>query len=285
MIELLENEYFIPLKNYEEKYEISNYGRVKESASLKILHRVKVPKSGFLITLHIEGKKKIINSGMTVAKNFIDNPENLVNVRYVDGDKFNCHVSNIEWSRKSTNKNDKNYAGIDNKIYEDEIFVDIIGYEGLYQISNYGKVLALRYKNTHEQLLQPVIKKSGYVVYNLNKDGKYTYPRSHRLVALHFIENKNNHPFVNHIDGNKLNNQVSNLEWCSMEYNNRHAKETGLLREPYTNTLKKLNEEKVKEIKSLLEQGKFMTDIAKIYGVSRDSISNIKYDITWKWVV
>lgn len=109
----------------------------------------------------------------------------------------------------------------------EEIWKDIEGFEGLYQVSNWGRVYSLggrtmgrmnnRYKN------KPRIIKSymrnGYEHVLLKKEGKQFHYKIHRLVAIAFIPNPNNYPFVNHKDENKLNNNVENLEWCTAKYN------------------------------------------------------------------
>jgi hypothetical protein len=102
--------------------------------------------------------------------------------------------------------------------------VDIKGYEGIYQISRDGKVFSL--KNDLEFKLS--IGTTGYYRVNLNNKDRGKTHKVHRLVALHFIPNPNNYKCVNHLDGNKLNNDMSNLEWCSHKRNNNHARELGL---------------------------------------------------------
>lgn len=97
---------------------------------------------------------------------------------------------------------------------------DIEGYEGLYQVSNTGKVRSLNYRRTGEtKVLKPSTSKLGYKSVNLCKDGKNKGYLVHRLVALAFIPNPNNYPVVNHKDENPSNNTVWNLEWCTQEYN------------------------------------------------------------------
>ena len=104
-----------------------------------------------------------------------------------------------------------------------ECWKDIKNYEGLYQISNTGKVksLARIYKNRkcEEKILFPSITPKGYYRLGLCKKGNIKYYYIHRLVAETFISNPNNLPLVNHKDENKLNNCISNLEWCNNEYN------------------------------------------------------------------
>lgn len=103
---------------------------------------------------------------------------------------------------------------------EKEIFVDIIGYEGLYQVSNLGKVKSMNYRNTgKEKIMKPSINTFGYQFVGLWRNGKLKYITVHRLVAMAFIPNPKNLPQINHKDEDKTNNCVENLEWCSAEYN------------------------------------------------------------------
>ena len=99
-----------------------------------------------------------------------------------------------------------------------EIWKDVKGYEGLYQVSNLGNIKSF-HKRSYGNLLKLPIKK-GYFQVGLRKNGIRKYYQVHRLVAEAFIENKQNLPQVNHKDENKLNNDVNNLEWCTVSYNN-----------------------------------------------------------------
>lgn len=97
---------------------------------------------------------------------------------------------------------------------------DVLGYEGLYQVSSYGQVRSLNYKNTGKvQIRKPFIAKNGYVSVSLCKNGKYTNHYVHRLVATAFIPNPYNLPQVNHKSEVKTENLVENLEWCCRSYN------------------------------------------------------------------
>lgn len=96
----------------------------------------------------------------------------------------------------------------------EEIWKDIEGYEGLYQISNLGRVWSVR----KEIYRKPCIVSNYYGV-SLTKDGHYDTFSIHRLVAEAFIPNPLNLPQVNHIDEDKLNNRADNLEWCTAKYN------------------------------------------------------------------
>ena len=96
-----------------------------------------------------------------------------------------------------------------------EIFKDIKNYEGLYQVSNLGRVYSIR----NNKILKPKLNKCGYLSVNLKYKGSHVTKSIHRLVAQTFIENPYNFPQVNHIDEDKTNNCVDNLEWCSAKYN------------------------------------------------------------------
>lgn len=113
-----------------------------------------------------------------------------------------------------------------------ETWKDIKGFEGYYQISNYGNVRSLtRFDGIRvrkSQRIKPVLKNNGYLQVGLRKNGLRKYVSIHRLVAMHFIDNPKNKSQVNHIDCNKQNNHVSNLEWVSSKENSLHAHVHGL---------------------------------------------------------
>lgn len=114
---------------------------------------------------------------------------------------------------------------------------DIKGYEGIYQVSSLGRVRSLN--RTVKRDGQGNFKKSGqklrfnknpkgYFKVQLRKEGKYQNFLVHRLVAIHFIDNPNEKPFVNHLNGIKTDNVVENLEWCTASENLVHAYDNGL---------------------------------------------------------
>lgn len=110
-----------------------------------------------------------------------------------------------------------------------EIWYPLKGYENLYEISKTGKIKSLKKKHrTFEKLLKPKLTKDGYYQVSLYKNGKSKCLRVHRLVALNFLENPENKEQVNHKDGNKLNNCVDNLEFCTNQENIDHSIRIGL---------------------------------------------------------
>ena len=107
---------------------------------------------------------------------------------------------------------------------EIEVWRDIKGYEGRYQVSNLGRVKSLNYNRTGvEQVMSPRHNENGYAIVILSDFGKRDYQLVHRLVAQAFIPNPNNYPVVNHKDENPSNNNVDNLEWCTVRYNNEYG--------------------------------------------------------------
>ena len=118
----------------------------------------------------------------------------------------------------------------------EEIWKDIIGYEGIYQISSFGRVRSSykrggskRYYISNDfVLLKNVIRNNGYCFVTLRKNGCVKQCSVHRLVCNAFIPNPLNNEDINHKDGDKLNNCVTNLEWCTRQYNIKHSFEKGL---------------------------------------------------------
>lgn len=109
---------------------------------------------------------------------------------------------------------------------ECEVWKDVKGYEGLYKVSNTGKVKS--FQRNREKFLSDKYYENGYLRASLSKNKEKKKVLIHRLVAETFIPNPENKPEVNHIDGNKKNNNASNLEWCTRCENVKHAWETGL---------------------------------------------------------
>ncbi len=104
-----------------------------------------------------------------------------------------------------------------------EIWKNIKGYEGLYQVSNFGRIKSLPRCTTKGGIRKLRIYSNGYLYFSAWKNGKVKMLLIHRVVAQAFIPNPNNCPQVNHKDENKTNNCVSNLEWCTAKYNTNYG--------------------------------------------------------------
>ena len=99
-----------------------------------------------------------------------------------------------------------------------ETFVKIDGFNN-YEVSNLGRVRNIK----SGRILKPKLNKYGYLIHGLYKNNKQKYLFLHRIIATAFIDNPEGKPCVNHIDENKLNNDLSNLEWCTVRENNIHG--------------------------------------------------------------
>lgn len=166
---------------------------------------------------------------------------------------------------------------------ESLIWKPIEGYEGLYEVSNKGDIKSLPRRKglkngcsyiTKERILRPSMTTTGYWKIELTKDMKKKSKKIHRLIAKAFIPKVEGKPQINHIDGNPLNNEISNLEWSTQQENVQHAIDIGLRK---TKIIPKKMLEKL-----YLKEGKSMREIGEIFNVSHaliDARLN-KYDIT-----
>lgn len=179
---------------------------------------------------------------------------------------------------------------------------DIVGYEGLYKVSNTGDVMRTsrniigKYGDVYhrpEHLLKPsqggkdAYKGNGYLQVHLFKNGKTETRKIHKLVAEAFIPNPFLLPQVNHIDGNKLNNHVDNLEWCDAHHNVSHAYITGLMKgkNGESNGSHKLSQDAVDFIRSVCEPRSVRLGaqaLGKAFGVNRHTIERIAKGKSWK---
>jgi hypothetical protein len=147
-----------------------------------------------------------------------------------------------------------------------EIWKDIYGFEDLYMVSNYGFVKSKAREVTtndkrgysyitdkKEKILKNICNKNGYAKVSLHKDGVQYQKNVHRLVAEHFIQNVFNLPQINHIDGNKHNPKVDNLEWVTHSENCLHAHKTGLSK---AKSILGIENKRSKRVKQILPNGK-----------------------------
>lgn len=175
----------------------------------------------------------------------------------------------------------------------EEEWRDVVGYEGFYQVSSLGRVRScdrvIRDSFGHNRfrrsrLLSPTIDKYGYYKLHLSKNNVRGYFTIHVLVAKAFLGNRPDGLQVNHINGVKTDNCLGNLEYVSGSRNIVHAQDMGLKPVGSRCWQAKLSEADVSNIKLLISQGARIVDIAKRYGVVKETISSIKQGITWKHV-
>lgn len=160
-----------------------------------------------------------------------------------------------------------------------EIWKDIIGYDQ-YQVSNLGRVKTTANEATRkERILKPLIHPKGYFRVALWRNNKSKFFFIHRLVAEYFISNPENKSTINHIDGDKSNNHIDNLEWATYRENMNHAVKNRISACGERNGRSKLNWMQIKEIRiSHLTSD----ELAAIYSVHKSNINRIKRKEGWK---
>lgn len=264
-----------------------------------------------------------------VAIAFLPNLNNLPIVNHKDCNRNNNAVENLEWvsfrenidhavknkrygkprvKPKNPNK-DKFHRTINPKLplfyfdikikLENEKWLPILGFETLFEISNYGRVKSLGrqvkfvhkngtmfYKFMKEKLVKPQICASDrlHVLLKTFYKNKPKHAFLHRLVGCAFLDNYNNLPEINHIDGNVWNNHVDNLEWVSPQDNKNHAQRLGLVMRGERHVATSLTENDILEIRQLHHVGMSIRKLAKKYNLSNSGMSCIVNRITWKHI-
>lgn len=158
----------------------------------------------------------------------------------------------------------------------EEVWKPIKGYEGLYEVSTYGRIRSLdriikRGKvnvSRRGQILKPVIRRLGYSFVTLCKDKKDNVA-IHRLVAQAFIPNPDEKPFVNHIDFDPTNINVKNLEWCTQSENMQHSLKAGRLAQG-PDSIERSARAKWKPV----EAKNIATGEVRLYGCIKDSVKD-----------
>lgn len=163
---------------------------------------------------------------------------------------------------------------------EKEIWKDIDGYNGVYKISNLGRVKS--YNRYKDGIIMKQTKAShGYYTVKLYKNKKSTCYNIHRLIAEHFIENPNNHPCVLHKDDNKENNNIKNLRWGSYSDNMKDKINNFGIKSVRHN--KALNKKDVLKIRHMYKSNKIsQKKLGDMFGVTQQAIWHIVNNNTWK---
>lgn len=280
------NEIFKTYKN-NPRYKVSNLGKVLDTKR-NVLITTHLGKDGYTVTLNYgDGHKPRVPLHRLVAEVFVPNPNNLKRVGFLDRDTTNCNSSNLVWTTHSE---------LLRKLFAHELCQVVkregtntreqsirLGWRNLsflglphYRITTTGEVHAITYEGTIPMRMVPL---QGYHTVNLkDPNGKVRHLLVHRLVALAFIPNPDNKPYVNHIDSIRDHNEVSNLEWCTQQENVDHAYDHGPA------LTRAVSKEQVREIKHLISQNVRNVDIIAKTGVSKQNVESIKYGIAHKTV-
>ena len=183
--------------------------------------------------------------------------------------------------------------------YKDhEIWKDIKGYEGMYQISNYGRIKSLervflKFKRGRKEKMEVYLPEKIRSIGNNNKsypkislwrNGKVDWRLIHRLVAQHFIDNPMNYNQVLHKDDNPRNYHWSNLEWGTQSKNIKDAVERGRWHIGAKNNKSKLKDHQIPEIRELIKKGISCCKIAPQFNISVNQILGIKNNKIWKHI-
>lgn len=153
-----------------------------------------------------------------------------------------------------------------------EVWKDIQGFEGRYQVSSLGNVKSLNFNNTGKvKLLNNENLVKGYPFVTLSKNGKYKNYTIHRLVALAFIQNPSNKPAVNHINGIKTDNRAVNLEWVTQSENMQHALKTGLWEPDITKAKKVSQRNQSISVNQIDSHGKVIGSFESIASAQRET--------------
>lgn len=268
-VELLKGEYFKPIKGFETKYQISNFGRIYSNYNKK-LHKSIKDKDRYILAVTPNKQKKLHIYDLY--------EENFTKEEYI------WYISTINKSK------------IENltKEFKGNLYVEkwkpIKNYENLYEISNFGRVKSCirdtrTWKIRKESIKVPRGVKEDYMKMVLAKEAETKWFIIHRLVADAFIPNPNNYPIINHLNAIKDDNFYLNLEWCTHSMNVKHANAMGLKDQKEINRRRsKLSFEIAENIRKFAKENTHLAqwEIGKIFGINRENVKDIVNYKSWK---
>lgn len=250
------------IKNYP-NYQIEDNGEVYNKITKKYL-KGSIGENGYkYYRLSNNGKKKIFYAHRLVAENFLNNPNNLPVVNHKDGDKLNNTLDNLEWVSYSNNakhwhSNIKNNNHIRNiEYYQEDLPGEVWKSFYNYEISSYGRV---KHKEKNN-ILKPSIT-CGYYKVRLSNKGLVADYMVHKLVFQLFGENLDSNKVIDHIDGNKLNNNIDNLRQIT----------------PSENTLAAYYETKTNSSAKTVEQYDLNGNLLNIFPSTKEAARQLNLD-------
>lgn len=202
------------IEGFDEQVQVSNLGRVRRLGHYKmstsnkyrffptIYYTLKNEKSQSWVSIKFNRTISTLSVKDLVARYFLPNPNNATLVEYINDDIRNNSISNLRWIEETKTK-------------ENEVWKDVLGFEGLYQVSNFGRIKSLYNGN----VTYGTLNKDGYMSYNLYKNRKRYRKLIHRLVAIAFIPNSENKKEIDHINCIRKDNRVENLRWVTPKEN------------------------------------------------------------------
>lgn len=250
-------EFWLPIRDFP-NYEVSTEGRIRN----RLTGKEKNIRTDGCISLWKDNRQTVCNAGKWVIGAFCKNPFCRGKIIHIDGDSANNKISNLE------------YADDERSEIPLSDFKPIPNHEK-YLISIRGDI----FSTITGIILRRKYDAQGYVTVNL---GANFTTRVHRLVAMTFIPNPYNLPCVNHINGNKNDNTVKNLEWCTAKQNQEHAVRTGLHPIGSACSYSLLKEEYIPWIRKMHEVGISMQLISRVYDVSIGAIRDVLQRKNWK---
>lgn len=236
--QFIENEIWKDIREFE-GYEVSTEGRIRNKKTALLLTQTKNC-SGYAVS---SIRNKNIKFHKIVAENFLPNFYNKKTVEHIDDNKMNNKIYNLKWAthkeqqkyiiEKKSRKSYKNIPiGISNlKSLEGEEWKIITEFPE-YQISSTGRIkypIRKGKKPYKKRIAYGGKSGDGYKVFEFRNNEYKRKIALHRIIAITFIDNPNGYKIVNHKDGNKTNNSIENLEWCSRSQNTQHAYDNNLI--------------------------------------------------------
>ena len=235
--QFIKDEIWKDIKNYE-GYQASSEGRIRNIKTKNLLKQSK-DQDGYGVS-SINGKN--IKFHRIIAQTFLPNFENKPTVEHKDNNKFNNKLYNLKWAtyveqqlyckEKQTKKKVHSNVGTKNmKNLEGEVWKVISEYPE-YEISSEGRLkypIRKGLKPYKKRITSGSSNPNSYRTFQVRNDNGKKIIAIHRLVAIEFIPNINNYRIVNHKDGNKKNNTINNLEWCTNSQNTKHAYDNNLI--------------------------------------------------------